>query len=86
MVYIVIGLLVAFLALFLVAAAMDADSKNKVKTKEELEREMQDVTSPVGCLCALTVILTGALIMVGLFWLLSFSDRVPTVPLPWSLK
>ena len=84
MCYIVISLVVALLALFLVAAAMDADSKNKLKTKEELARGMHDVTSPAGCLCALTAILTGALILIVLIWLLSLSDSEPTVRLPWA--
>ena len=84
MCYIVIGLIVALLALFLVPAAMVVDSKDKQKTKDALTREMHDVTSPSGCLCVVIAILTGALILSGLIWLLSLSDSEPTVCLPWA--
>ena len=84
---IVIGLVLALLLLVLAAAAMDANSSNQEKTKDELEKESRDVTSSTGCMCVLTVIFTGALILIGLLWLIAvFSNGEPQCNLPWAPK
>ena len=63
------------------------DSSNQEKAKDELEKKSRDVTGSTGCMYVLTVIFTGAIILVGLLWLIAvFSDGEPQCNLPWTPK
>ena len=63
------------------------DSSNQEKPKDELGKESRDVTGSTGCMYVLTVIFTGAIILVGLLWLIAvFSDGEPQCNLPWAPK
>ena len=63
------------------------DSSNQEKPNDELEKESRDVTGSTGCMYVLTVIFMGAIILVGLLWLIAvFSDGEPQCNLPWTPK